>query len=71
MNKYNEKRLRIMEILNQRQGYLSKIENGLEDLSKDVKLLKKDFKDGLASLAKSISDSEILKSTNDKKFDKK
>ncbi|SMG22744.1 hypothetical protein SAMN05661096_01293 [Marivirga sericea] len=71
MDKYNEKRLRIMEILNQRQGYLSKIENGLEDLSKDVKLLKKDFKDGLASLAKSISDSEILKSTNDKKFDKK
>jgi hypothetical protein len=71
MNKYNEKRLRIMEILNQRQENISKIEIGLNDLHKDVKLLKKDFKDGLDSLAESISDSEILKPTNDKKFDKK
>jgi hypothetical protein len=71
MNKYNEKRLRIMEILNQRQKSITKIENGLKDLSKDVKLLKKDFKEGIESLAESISDSEILKSTNDKKFDKK
>lgn len=68
MNKYNEKRLRIMEILNQRQEKISKIEIGLNDLHKEVKLLKNDFKDGLDSLAESISDSEILKSTNDKKF---
>jgi hypothetical protein len=60
-----------MEILNQRQKSITKIENGLKDLSKDVKLLKKDFKEGIESLAESISDSEILKSTNDKKFDKK
>lgn len=71
MNKYGEKRLRIMEILNQRQKSITKIENGLKDLSKDVKLLKKDFKEGIESLAESISESEILKSTNNKKFDKK
>ena len=71
MNKYNAKRLRIMEILNQRQEKISKIENGLKDLSMDFKLLKRDLKDGLDSLAESISESELLKPTNDKKFDKK
>lgn len=71
MNKYNAKRLRIMEILNQRQEKISKIENGLKDLSMDFKLLKRDLKDGLDSLAESISESELLKPSNDKKFDKK
>tara|TARA_R100000152_G_C6686244_1_gene118935 strand:- start:438 stop:653 length:216 start_codon:yes stop_codon:yes gene_type:complete len=71
MNKYEEKQQKIMEILNQRQDSISKIENGLKDLSKDVRLLKKDFKVGMDSIAESISDSGILKSKNDKKSGKK
>ncbi|WMN12077.1 hypothetical protein QYS49_32310 [Marivirga salinae] len=71
MNKYNEKRLRIMKILNQRQEQISKIEIGLNDLHNDVKLLKKDFKDGMDSLAECFFDSGKIKSTIDKKFNKK
>lgn len=75
MNKYEEKRQRIMEILNRRQESISMIEHGLKDLSKDVKLLKKDFKDGMDSLAEcfstSNSNSENLKFIIDNKFKKK
>lgn len=74
MEKYEEKQQRILKIINQRQESIVKIENGLKDLSKDVKLLKKDFKDGMESLAECISDSncdsEKLKSIIDKRFKK-
>jgi len=56
MDKHEEFRNKIMEILNKRQETFSKIENGLVDLRKDVKLLKKDFKDGMESLAECFSD---------------
>jgi len=56
MDKYKEKQQRIIKILHQRQEKISKIENGLNDLRKDAKLLKKDFKDGMDSLAECISD---------------
>jgi hypothetical protein len=59
MDKYEEKQQRIMKILNQRQEKISKIENGLNDLRKDVKLLKKDFKNGLDSLAQCISETNF------------
>jgi len=75
MEKYEEKQQRIMKILNQRQESIVKIENGLIDLSKDVKLLKKDFENGMESLAECISDSYSdsgkRNSLTDKKFKKK
>jgi hypothetical protein len=75
MNKYEEKQQRINKILHQRQEKISKIENGLNDLRKDVKLLKKDFKDGMDSLAECISDtysnSGKSNSLTDKQFKKK
>jgi hypothetical protein len=75
MDKYEEKQQRIIKILNQRQEKISKIENGLKDLRKDVKLLKKDFKDGMDSLAEGISDtysdSGKRNSLLNKKFKKK
>jgi hypothetical protein len=75
MNKYEEKQQRIMKLLNQRQYSISKIENGLKDLSKEVKLFKKDFKDGMDSLAEGISDtysdSGKRNSLLNKKFKKK